>query len=123
MQRPEMVVSEGSLMSKRNLLVIAALCLVVTPLSDRAAAQSSRDLVGAWTAVSNTAEQGGVKSEPYGPTPQGTLIFEAGGRYGLILSKNDVPKIASNQSHQCDPRREQGGGAGNDRSFRHLFGQ
>jgi hypothetical protein len=80
----------------RLTFAVAALCLCISQLAERATAQSTQDLVGAWIAVSNTAEQGGVKSEPYGANPQGMLIFEPGGRYGLILSKKDAPKLASN---------------------------
>jgi hypothetical protein len=61
-----------------------------------ARAQTAKDLVGAWVPVSNVAEQGGAKIQPYGPNPQGMLIFDANGRYGLILSRSDVPKFASN---------------------------
>jgi hypothetical protein len=71
-------------------------CAGIGLATDLAHAQTAKDLVGTWIAVSNVAEQGGVKSEPYGPTPQGMLIFDADGRYGLILSRKDVPKFASN---------------------------
>ena len=66
-------------------------------------AQAAKDLVGAWIAVANVAEQGGAKSEPYGPSPQGMLIFEANGHYGLVLSRKDVPKFASNNRTNGTP--------------------
>jgi hypothetical protein len=72
------------------------LCVVMGLWSNLAHGQSAKDLVGAWIAISNVAEQGGVKSEPYGASPQGVLIFEADGRYGLILSRKDLPKFISN---------------------------
>jgi hypothetical protein len=91
---------EGRKVMRKPSLQVAylmlSLCTVTGPLSDLAHAQTAKDFVGAWIAVSNVAEQGGVKSEPYGATPQGMLIFEADGRYGLILSRKDVPKFASN---------------------------
>jgi lipocalin-like protein len=83
-------------MNRRLMLRFAVLGLGLPLFGGPAMAQTAKDLVGAWTAVSNTAEQGGRKSEPYGVSPQGMLIFEANGRYGLILSKRDVPKITSN---------------------------
>jgi len=83
-------------MYQHRMFVIALLCLSMSYLAERAIAQSAKDLVGAWIAVSNTAEQGGVKSEPYGANPQGMLIFESSGRYGLVLSMKDVPKFTSN---------------------------
>jgi lipocalin-like protein len=72
-------------------------------LTNLAHAQTAKDLVGAWIAVSNVAEQGGTKSEPYGPSPQGMLIFEANGHYGLVLSRKDVPKFASNNRTNGSP--------------------
>src|SRR5690349_16969392 len=87
---------ELSSMNLRMMLIFGALGLGVAFCGGGAMAQSAKDLVGAWTAISNTAEQGGVKSEPYGPSPQGMLIFEANGRYGLVLSRKDVPKFSSN---------------------------
>ena len=83
-------------LSRQIAYLMLSLCIVTELLSSLAHAQTAKDLVGAWIAVSNVAEQGGVKSEPYGATPQGMLIFEADGRYGLILSRKDVPKFASN---------------------------
>jgi len=82
--------------SRQVAYLMLSLCTVTGLLLDLAHAQTAKDLVGAWIAVSNVAEQSGVKSEPYGANPQGMLIFEADGRYGLILSRKDVPKFASN---------------------------
>jgi hypothetical protein len=78
-------------------ITYSILSLVAVGLSTNVAhAQTAKDLVGAWIAVSNVAEQGGTKSGPYGSSPQGMLIFEPGGHYGLVLSRKDVPKFASN---------------------------
>jgi hypothetical protein len=82
--------------SQQVVYLMLSLCVGTELLADLAHAQTAKDLVGVWIAVSNVAEQGGVKSEPYGATPQGMLFFEADGRYGLILSRKDVPKFASN---------------------------
>jgi Lipocalin-like domain len=83
-------------LSRQVAYLMLSLCVGSALLADLARAQTAKDLVGAWTSVSNVAEQGGVKSEPYGTPPQGVLIFEADGHYGLILSRKDVPKFASN---------------------------
>src|SRR5256885_14915754 len=94
-------------MSLRSKFVIVATLIIamvgLEAFAGKSNAQSAKDLVGAWTAVSNTAEQGGVKSEPYGPSPQGMLIFEANGRYGLILARKDVPKFAANSRMKGTP--------------------
>jgi hypothetical protein len=75
---------------------ILSLCVATGLLTDFVHAQTAKDLVGTWIAVSNVAEQGGVKSDPYGADPLGMLVFGADGHYGLILSRRDVPKFASN---------------------------
>jgi hypothetical protein len=72
----------GKVMRKPSLQVayFMSLSIISGSLLDLAHAQTAKDLVGAWIAVSNVAEQGGVKSEPYGANPRGMLIFEADGR-------------------------------------------
>lgn len=62
-------------------------------------AQTGKDLVGTWVAISNVSEQNGVKSDPYGSPPLGMLIFDADGHYGLVLSRNDIPKFASTRTN------------------------
>src|SRR5689334_9344848 len=83
-----------SKLSPRIVLHLMLSFCIGASASEFAQAQTAKDLMGAWIAVSNVADQGGVKSEPFGSPPQGT--FEADGRYGLILSRKDVPKFASN---------------------------
>jgi hypothetical protein len=68
-------------------------------LTGPASAQTAKDLLGTWVAVSNIAEQNGVKSEPYGSPPLGMLIFDADGHYGLVLSRSDIPKFASTRTN------------------------
>ena len=36
-----------------------------------------------------------MKSEPYGTHPGGVLIFDAGGRYCLTLTRQGLPKFAA----------------------------
>jgi lipocalin-like protein len=86
-----------------KLVCSVLLLLAMGPLTNVAHAQTAKDLVGAWIAVSNVAEQGGNKSEPYGPSPNGMLIFESNGHYGLVLSRKDVPKFASNNRTKGTP--------------------
>ncbi len=71
-------------------LVIAALHPVV------AAAQTAKDLVGTWTLVSITYDQGGKPVDAYGPNPKGMQIMTSDGRVTLIVLNPDVPKFASN---------------------------
>ena len=75
---------------------VMSLLLGIGLLTVPAWAQTAKDLVGTWIAVSNVSDQGGVKSEVYGSPPLGMLIFDADGHYGLVLSRKDLPKFASN---------------------------
>jgi hypothetical protein len=82
-------------MYRRTAMTIMALTgsvLIVFP--GNVAAQSAKDLVGTWTAVT---------AEAYGPTPKGSLIFDANGRYSLQLMRPDLPKFAANNRLQGTP--------------------
>src|SRR5213592_431430 len=61
-----------------------------------ALAQTAQDLVGTWTLVSAINEQGGDKTDIYGPHPKGILAVDANGRYVLVIARADLPKVASN---------------------------
>jgi hypothetical protein len=79
-------------MNRRSILtlsVIATLGLMLC--SNSAVSQSAKDLVGTWTIVS---------AEAFGPNPKGVLIFDANGRYSLMLMRPDLPKYASNNRTQ-----------------------
>ena len=57
--------------------------------------------VGTWTLVSvDNIQPDGSRTQPYGPGPQGILMFDAEGRYALQIFRADRPKFASNdKSH------------------------
>jgi Lipocalin-like domain len=75
-----------------NTLVITATGLIL--IASQATAQTAKDLVGTWTAVS---------ADAYGPTPKGSLNFDSNGRFTLILMRSDLPKYASNNRTQGTP--------------------
>ena len=82
-------------MHRRNVLSLSAIAALGLALSaGNAAAQTAKDLVGSWTAVSVDA---------YGPNPKGSVIFEPNGRYSLQLMRSDLPKYASNNRTQGTP--------------------
>jgi len=56
-------------------------------------AQTAKDLAGTWTLVSVVTEQGGTKTDTYGPNPQGILTVDANGRYVLANARADLPKV------------------------------
>src|SRR5260370_37555202 len=65
------------------------------PASDELA-QGSKELVGAWTLVSITVNQGGQKKiEPFGPAPKGSLIFEPNARFSITVTRSDLSKLGS----------------------------
>jgi hypothetical protein len=59
--------------------------------TNQAAAQSAKDLVGAWTLVS---------ADVFGASPKGTVIFEPNGRFAAMLIRADLAKYASNNRAQ-----------------------
>src|ERR1700719_3712261 len=82
-------------MNRRNLISLSAIAALGLALpAGGAVAQSAKDLVGSWTAVSVDA---------YGPNPKGSLIFEANGRFSLQLMRADLPKYTSNNRTQGTP--------------------
>ena len=60
--------------------ILASLGLLFLPTP--AFAQASKDLVGSWTLVSSTVQQGANTLQPFGTDPKGALIFGADGFAG-----------------------------------------
>ena len=58
--------------------------------------QTAKELVGSWTLISVTVNREGEKTEPFGPNPKGTMTFDSGGRFSIIVIRSDLPKFASN---------------------------
>src|SRR3954466_11694430 len=55
------------------------------------------EIVGAWSLVAVTAElSNGTNAEPFGANPKGTIIFTPDGHFALFQSRNELPKITSN---------------------------
>ena len=82
-------------MKRRSILklsAITALGLVFSLSSALAQTKSLKDqLVGSWTLVSTDA---------YGPNPKGSYMFDANGRFSVILMRTELPKYASNNRTQ-----------------------
>lgn len=97
-------------MMKMFARVAAAMSLlafgVAVPVST-ASAQMDRNLVGAWTIVSITVEQGDKKTEPYGTNPKGTQVFDGGGRFAIVVTRADLPKVASNNRETATAEESQ----------------
>ena len=58
-------------------------------------AQAAKELVGTWTLVSATTEQGDKTTPTYGRNPKGILSVDANGRYAIVAMRADLPKVAS----------------------------
>ena len=54
-------------------------------------------VVGTWTLVSETAHKGGKSTEPLGPNPVGSIMFDRGGRFMFLVARPDLPKFAANK--------------------------
>src|SRR6185295_5775279 len=62
-----------------------------------ASAQTAKDVVGTWAYVSaENTRADGTKFPTFGPSPKGIVMFDANGRYALIVTRSGQPKFASN---------------------------
>ena len=77
-------------------ITMSLLFLAVALPAGDAAGQTAKELVGAWTLVSVTVEQGGKKVEPFGPNPNGSLMLDGNGHFSIVVVRPGVPKFASN---------------------------
>ena len=66
-------------------------------------AQTTKDLAGTWTLVSSVTEQGGNKTDTFGPNPKGILTVDANGRYVIAVARAGLPKVASNNRTTATP--------------------
>ena len=88
-------------------LPLAAL-LAFTLLPDRpVSAQTTAiadGIVGVWTLVSVTSQRdGGASGEPFGPNPQGIMIFTRDGHYSLFQSRGELPRLAASDRARATP--------------------
>ena len=76
-------------------------------LASHVAAQTAQDLVGTWTATSITSDLGGNTVETYGANPKSILMFDANGRYALVIVRADLPAFASYNRTTGSPEENQ----------------
>ena len=72
-----------------------------------ASAQVDKNLVGAWNIVSISVEQGDKKVEPYGPDVKGTYVMDGSGRFAVVVTRGDLPKVASDNRTTATPEESQ----------------
>jgi hypothetical protein len=68
-------------------ITASALIFVVFLPREEAVAQTAKDPVGTWLYVSLTLEQGGKKTDYYGPNPQGQVMLGSDGRFSTIITR------------------------------------
>jgi lipocalin-like protein len=88
---------------KLTLSTLGLLFLGVALAAGDACAQTTKDFVGTWTLVSAVTEQGGTKTDTFGPNAKGILVVDANGRYVIAFARADLPKVASNNRTTATP--------------------
>src|SRR4051812_25110894 len=76
-----------------SMLIVAASVSMPVPADAQTLKQQ---IVGTWVAVSQYVDQDGKKVEPFGSNPKGMVIYDAHGRFMLMLQRASLPKFASN---------------------------
>jgi len=89
-------------MNRRNVLIVSVLGLGLLPGYAVDQQKSLKEqLVGTWTFVTSAdVQKDGTKVDRWGPNPKGMLVFDANGRYVLVIHRSDLPKFAANRVDQ-----------------------
>jgi Lipocalin-like domain len=102
-------------MNRRTTLAMtttALLCLAAgLSASDSLAQQKplKEQLVGTWTLVSSDqVRSDGNKLKQFGANPKGINVFDANGRFFLMVASADNSKIASNDSSETNSKKVDG---------------
>jgi hypothetical protein len=77
-------------------IAMSLLALACAAPAGDAYGQAVKELVGSWTLISVKVDQGGQMVEPFGANPKGALMFDRNGRFSIVISRSDLPKITSN---------------------------
>jgi hypothetical protein len=91
----------------RRIGLIAAVATAASLLSTGAMSQekSLRELlIGSWYLVTQIQERpDGRKEEFYGQNPKGINIFSADGRFAVIFTRSDLPKLSGGDRRTATP--------------------
>jgi hypothetical protein len=82
--------------SRRALIVLAAASGFAGMPATASAQTLKQQIVGTWFAVSQYVDQDGKKLEAFGPSPKGMVVYDANGRFILVLQRASLPNISSN---------------------------
>ena len=85
----------------RALAIVVLTCLAAHAPAAAQDASQNNQLIGTWKLklVDNILPDGS-RVHPYGPDPQGVLMFDAGGHYALQIMRADRPKFAANDKNK-----------------------
>ena len=87
----------------RQVAFVTTFLAITTGAPTGSTAQTAKDLVGSWTLVSAVTEREGVKSDIFGLTAKGALVFDARGRYTITFISPELPKFAANNRAAGSP--------------------
>jgi Lipocalin-like domain len=81
--------------SSKTLSIVISIASVLVSMAANAQ-NPGQQIVGTWLAVSQYVDQDGRKLEPFGSNPKGMVVYDANGRFILVLQRATLPKFASN---------------------------
>lgn len=81
-------------MIKRRAVLMAAAAL---PIAAQASAQSLNRVAGTWRIIAATVEVNGKTSLPYGPHPEGKLVFTSDLHFVEFIRDPRIPRFRSNE--------------------------
>ena len=93
-------------MHRRSILGLPAIVAVMLAIGATGIIAQQKplkeQLVGTWIMISAvaTTKEGTKSSDRWTTNPKGQIIFEANGRYSLMISRPDIPKFAANSINQ-----------------------
>jgi len=92
---------------------MSAASQTANPRTSRLQGHFARQLVGIWALVSYVNEQSGKEdAHPFGPEPQGFLIYTPDGFVSAQLMKPGRPIFSSSDWHNATPEEYQASGSG-----------
>jgi len=60
------------------------------------AEMTGKEVVGTWTLVSAAITKHGKHKDLFGASPLGQVVFDAHGKYTLVMMRSDIPRFAHN---------------------------
>lgn len=84
-------------MIERRAMLVASATAAALSLTIPAAAQTPNKVIGTWRMIAATVTVNGRTSLPYGPEPQGMLVFTSDMHFVEFLHDPRIPRFKSNE--------------------------